>query len=192
MRRHAERVRELAEPLRDEGFVLLAGAEVDIMADGSLYYPDELLAELDWVVASLHVGQRQDRDRATKRLLSAVENPHVHVLGHPSGRMIGRREGYDFDVELVASRAAATGTFLEINCQPHRLDLRPSHARVALAAGARLAISTDAHNPGSFRRLALGVAMARRAGATRDDVLNARDWAGVEAMRATYGAASAR
>ena len=106
--------------------------------------------------------------------------------------MIGRREGYDFDVELVASRRGGDGTFLEINCQPHRLDLRPSHARAGARRRRPLVISTDAHNPGSFRRLALGAAMARRAWATRDDVLNARDWAGVEAIRAMYGAAGAR
>ena len=160
------------------------------MADGSLFYPDDLLAELDWVVASLHVGQKQDRDRATKRLLAAVENPHVDVVGHPSGRLIGKREGYEFDIEVVAERAAATGTFLEINCQPDRLDLRPSHARAAIAAGAMLVISTDAHRPAAFARLALGAAMARRAGATSDDVLNARSWSEVEAVRSRYGAAA--
>jgi DNA polymerase (family 10) len=182
LRRHVERIRELASTI-DDGFVLLAGAEVDIMADGTLFYPDDVLAELDWVVASLHVGQRQDRDRATKRLLAGVEHPSVDVLGHPSGRLIGRREGYDFDVEKVATRAAECGTFLEINCQPDRLDLRPAHARVAVEAGARLVISTDAHRTASFRRLALGAAVARRGWVTPDAVVNTRSWPEVAALR---------
>jgi DNA polymerase (family 10) len=179
---HVERVREFAASA-PEGLVVLAGAEVDVMADGSLYYPDDLLAELDWVVASLHVGQRAGSDRITSRLLAAVEHPSVDVLGHPSGRLIGRREGYDFDVERVVARAAECGTFLEINCQPDRLDLRPSHARLALAAGAKLVISTDAHRPASFSRLALGAAMARRAWATAEDVVNTRPWPEVQQLR---------
>jgi DNA polymerase (family 10) len=166
-----------------DGFVLLAGSEVDIMADGSLYYRDDVLAELDWVVASLHVGQRQDRDRATRRLLAAVEHPLVDVVAHPSGRLLGRRDGYDFDLEAVFSRAAECGTFLEINCQPDRLDLRPAHARLALEAGVKLVVSTDAHRPAALGRLPLGTAMARRAWATADDIVNTRPWPELARLR---------
>jgi DNA polymerase (family 10) len=179
--RHLELIRAHAATL--DGFTLLAGAEVDIMVDGSLYYDDALLAELDWVVASLHVGQRQDSDRATKRLLAAIENPHVDVIAHPSGRLLGRRDGYEFDVQAVCEAAASTGTFLEINCGPNRLDLRPSHAKAAIEAGVKLVISTDAHRATSFAHRALGVAMARRAWATADDIANTRSWAELQPLR---------
>jgi DNA polymerase (family 10) len=179
--RHLERIRELAATL--DGFTLLAGVEVDVMVDGSLYYDDELLAQVDWVVASLHVGQRQDSDRATRRLLAAIDNPYVDVIAHPSGRLLGRRDGYDFDVQAVAEAAARTGTFLEINCGPNRLDLRPSHAKAAIEAGAKLVISTDAHRSTSFAHRALGVAMARRAWATADDIANTRTWAELDRLR---------
>ncbi len=179
--RHLEAIRELAATL--DGFTLLAGAEVDVMVDGSLYYDDELLAQLDWVVASLHVGQRQDSDRATSRLLAAIENPYVDVIAHPSGRLLGRREGYEFDMGAVAEASARTGTFLEINCGPARLDLRPSHAKAAIEAGVKLVISTDAHRTTSFGHRALGVAMARRAWATADDIANTRSWAELDGLR---------
>jgi DNA polymerase (family X) len=179
--RHLERIREHAATL--DGFTLLAGVEVDVMVDGSLYYDDELLAQVDWVVASLHVGQRQDSERATRRMLSAIENPHVDVLAHPSGRLLGRREGYEFDMQAVAEAAARTGTFLEINCGPNRLDLRPSHAKAAIEAGVKLVISTDAHRTTSFAHRALGVAMARRAWATAGDIANTLPWAELDRLR---------
>ena len=152
--RHLEKIRSYAATL--DGFTLLAGVEVDVMVDGSLYYDDELLAQVDWVVASLHVGQRQDSERATSRMLAAIENPYVDVLAHPSGRLLGRREGYDFDMGAVAEAAARTGTFLEINCGPARLDLRPAHAKAAIEAGVKLVISTDAHRTTSFAHRTLG------------------------------------
>ncbi|HEY1480517.1 MAG TPA: DNA polymerase/3'-5' exonuclease PolX [Gaiellales bacterium] len=181
LRRHVERIRAYGETI--DGLTLLAGAEVDVMVDGSLYYDDTLLAELDWVVASLHVGQRQDSERATHRLISAIENPHVDVIGHPSGRLLGRRDGYEFDVPAVVEAAARSGTFLEINCGPARLDLRPAHAKAAIEGGVKLLISTDAHRSTSFAHLQLGVAMARRAWATADDIANTRPWAELDAMR---------
>jgi DNA polymerase (family 10) len=181
--RQLESIRELAARL--DGFTLLAGAEVDVMVDGSLYYDDELLAQCDWVVASLHVGQRQDSERATRRMLAAIDNPYVDVLAHPSGRLLGRRDGYDFDMQAVAEAAARTGTFLEINCGPNRLDLRPSHAKAAIEAGVKLVISTDAHRSTSFAHRALGVAMARRAWATAADIANTRSWPELDAMRKT-------
>ena len=150
VRRQIEAVHLIRETL--DGFELLAGCEVDIMGDGSLYLPDDLLGELDWVLASLHVAQRQDADRMTKRLLAAAEHPSVDAIGHPSGRMIGKREGYDFDVEAVVAACAEHGTFLEINAQPHRLDLRPAHARLAVA-GRRQARDLDRRAPHGRARL---------------------------------------
>jgi DNA polymerase (family 10) len=119
----------------------------------------------------------------TKRLLAAAEHPSVDAIGHPSGRMIGKRDGYDFDVEAVAASCARHGTFMEINAQPHRLDLRPAHARLALAAGVKLVISTDAHRMAALDYQELGVFMARRAGATKDDVANARPLAELQTLR---------
>jgi DNA polymerase (family 10) len=119
----------------------------------------------------------------TKRLLAAAEHPSVDAIGHPSGRMIGKRDGYDFDVEAVVAACAQHGTFMEINAQPHRLDLRPGHARLALAAGAKLVISTDAHRMAALDYQELGVFMARRAGATQDDVANARPLAELQKLR---------
>ncbi len=179
--RHLESIRELAATL--DGFTLLAGVEVDVMVDGSLYYDDDLLSQVDWVVASLHVGQRQDSARATGRMLAAIENPYVDVLAHPSGRLLGRRDGYEFDVQAVVEAAARTRTFLEINCGPSRLDLRPAHARAAIEAGVKLVISTDAHRTTSFAHRTLGVAMARRAWATADDIANTRPWAELDRLR---------
>ena len=181
VRRQIEAVHRVRETL--SGFELLAGCEVDIMGDGTLYLPDDVLDELDWVVASLHVAQRQAPDRITKRLLAAAEHPFVDVIGHPSGRLIGEREGYGFDVEALVAACAEHGTFLEINSQPHRLDLRPAHARLALAAGVKLVISTDAHRLAALAYQELGVFMARRAGATSDDIVNTRPLAQVAELR---------
>jgi DNA polymerase (family 10) len=181
VRRQIEAVQRVRETL--DGFELLAGCEVDIMGDGSLYLPDDVLSELDWVIASLHVAQRQAPDRITKRLVAAAEHPYVDVIGHPSGRLIGTREGYDFDVEALVAACAEHGTFIEINSQPHRLDLRPAHARLALAAGVKLVISTDAHRLAAIDYQELGVFMARRAGATHDDVANARPLAELQKLR---------
>jgi DNA polymerase (family X) len=131
----------------------------------------------------MHQGQRGDRERIMKRMLAALEHPLVDVLGHPTGRLIGRRDGMDVDVAQMTEAAAKHGTWLEINCQPHRLDLRPAHARRAIDAGVPIVISTDAHRPDSFPRLDLGVAMARRAWATAADVANTRSWAELQALR---------
>jgi DNA polymerase (family 10) len=181
VRKQIEAVQRIRETL--DGFELLAGCEVDIMGDGSLYLPDDVLSELDWVLASLHVAQRQDSDRMTKRLLAAAEHPCVDAIGHPSGRMIGKREGYAFDIEALVGACAEHGTFLEINSQPHRLDLRPAHARLALQAGVKLVISTDAHRLAALDYQELGVFMARRAGATADDIVNARPFAKLMELR---------
>ncbi|HEU0337131.1 MAG TPA: DNA polymerase/3'-5' exonuclease PolX [Gaiellaceae bacterium] len=159
---------------------LLRGIEVNIRADGSLDVPDETLAGLDWVVASLHTAF----DRSpTERILAAVENPHVDCIGHLSGRRLSRRKGAEIDVERIVARAAETGTALEINSQPDRLDMRDTHARLAGEAGVRVAVNTDAHSVGALGYLELGVSQARRAWLTREQVLNTRPWPEIEKTR---------
>jgi len=158
----------------DEGFRLLHGCELEIRADGQLDYPDELLATFDLVVASLHVGRRQTRAELTQRVLNAIENPHVDVIAHPSGRMIGTRDDLDLDWDTVYSAAARTGTVLEMNGSPHRLDLSVERARRALEVGCLLSIDSDAHHTREFAYLGWGVSQARRAWVEPGNVLNTR------------------
>ena len=162
--------------------VVLKGIEVDLLEKGGLDLPDDLLAEADWVVASLHYGQNQPRDKITARLIEAIENPYVAVIGHPTGRLINRRPAYDVDLEAVIAAAARTGTFLEINANPWRLDLDDRHAAAAKAAGVKLVISTDAHSTRGFEVLRCGVLQARRAGLEANDVVNTRTLAGLRKL----------
>ena len=163
---------ETARRAMGKAFTLLQGAEVEILADGKLDYPDEVLAELDLVIASLHTSLRQSRERVTRRLMNAIQNPHVDLIAHPTGRLIGQREGADLDMESILQAAADHDVILEINANPERLDLNDVFARRALELGCRLAINTDAHRPEhlDFRHYGLGV--ARRAWATADQVVN--------------------
>jgi DNA polymerase (family 10) len=154
--------------------VVLKGIEVDILEKGGLDLPDDVLAQADWVVASLHYGQNQPRDRITARILEAIGNPHVDVIGHPTGRLINRRPAYDVDIEAVIAAAARAGTFLEINANPWRLDLDDRMAAAAKRAGVRLVISTDAHSTRGLEVMRCGILQARRAGLTADDVVNTR------------------
>ena len=162
--------------------VVLKGIEVDLLEKGGLDLPDDVLAEADWVVASLHYGQNQSREKITARLIEAIENPHVAVIGHPTGRLINRRPAYDVDLEAVIAAAARTGTFLEINANPWRLDLDDRHAAAAKAAGVKLVISTDAHSTRGFEVLRCGVLQARRAGLEAKDVVNTRTLAGIRQL----------
>ena len=155
-------------------FRVLTGIELEVRADGSLDLPDDVLADLDLVVASLHVGLRQERERVTARLLGAIRNPHVNIIAHPTGRLIGQREGADLDMEMILHAAAETNTALEINGHPSRLDLNDVHVRRAVALGVPLVISSDAHDVDGFDVLRFGVATARRGWATAADVLNTR------------------
>ena len=157
------------------GIRLLAGSEVDIHADGRLDYDDTTLAKLDLVVASPHAALKQSPEDATARLIAAVSNPHVHVLGHPTGRMIGRRPGLEPDMHAVAEAAAANNTALEINANPQRLDLRDRHVRIALAAGALISINTDAHAAEHFSFMRYGVLTGRRGCLRADQCINAWD-----------------
>src|SRR6476646_5097781 len=175
MRKQIERVRELAATL-DGGFTLLVGAEVDILKNGSLDYSDELMAELDVVVASLHSSHRLNEADQTRRLCAAMENPHVDIIGHPTGRMLGKRPAYAMDMEAVIAKAVETGTVLEVSGQPHRLDLTDSNVRMAVTAGAKLSIDTDAHSLAALDYMRFGVMNARRGWASPGDVVNTRTW----------------
>ena len=180
LERQAEEIAGLNETL--SRMRILSGIEVDIRADGSLDMDDEALAERDWVMASIHAGFDQPRDRLTERLLAAMDNPHVDCIGHPTGRKINRRAPYELDWERVLEHAVATGTFLEINAQPDRLDLTDTHARAAAEAGVGIVISTDAHHVHELDNLELGVAQARRGWIRPEQVVNARPWRDVRRM----------
>jgi DNA polymerase (family 10) len=168
-----------------EGFRLLHGCELEIRADGQLDYPDKLLATFDLVVASLHVSRRQPRAELTQRVLNAIRNPHVDVIAHPSGRMIGTRDDLDLDWETVYAEAAGTGTVLEMNGSPHRLDLAVERARKAIELGCVVSIDSDAHHTREFSHLAWGVSQARRAWVTPANVLNTRSRADLLAWLAS-------
>jgi DNA polymerase (family X) len=155
-------------------FRLLRGIEVEILADGSLGLPDEVLAELDVVVASIHSGLRQERDTITARCLKAIRNPHVDILGHPTGRMIEARPPADLDMEAVLAACAETGTVPEINAHPSRLDLSDIYARRAVELGCKIAINCDAHELSGMEMMEYGIATARRAWLTADNVINTR------------------
>ncbi|GAF75515.1 unnamed protein product, partial [marine sediment metagenome] len=146
-KRLAQQIRQihkLGEQLK--GITILAGTEVDILADGSLDFDDKLLAELDFVIASIHSGLRSPREKVTARTLNAMDNPYVNCIAHPTGRLIGRREPMDIDIAAVVKHAAQTHTALEVNANPWRLDLKDTHCKMAIEAGVKLAIGTDAHN----------------------------------------------
>ena len=175
-----EELREQIEAIRsvdaDHDIDVFAGVEANIGEDGSVSVGEDVLAELDCVVASPHSGLDGD---GTDRIVAAIEHPAVDIIGHPTGRLLNQRPGLDLDVERVAESAADNGTALEINADPHRLDLRSSNVKVAIEAGATIAIDTDAHRPGAYESIRYGVHTARRGWAEADDVLNTRDADGV-------------
>jgi DNA polymerase (family 10) len=156
------------------GFTILKGIEVDILKDGRLDLPDSSLSQLDVVVAAVHSHFDLPRGEQTDRIVRAVENRHVSILAHPTGRLIGEREPYEVDMDRVISAARDAGCHLEINAEPDRLDLNDIHAHAARTMGAKLAISTDAHSVDAFACMRFGIDQARRAWLTPDDVLNTR------------------
>ena len=156
-----------------DSILILQGAEVEIKADGALDYSDQVLSEFDIVFASLHVSLRQPGQQVTQRLLNAIQNPHVDVIGHPTGRLIPDREGADLDMETVFSAAAESGVALEISAHPERLDLNDIHARRAIELGIVLSINTDAHSPGELDLMHFGVSTARRGWVEARHVINA-------------------
>jgi DNA polymerase (family 10) len=184
----AELERRIAE-VRDwnadapRGFRLLAGSEVNILPDGGLDYEDGLLGELDWVVASVHTSFRSSATAMTERVVTAISNPLVDCVGHLTGRLIGRREPYDIDVERVAEAAVASGTMLEINGNPNRRDLSERHARLVAEIGALICVNTDAHRVATLENMTYGIATARRAWLTKKQVANTRPWRDLERRR---------
>jgi len=169
---HARRIRDISGKL--DGITLLAGIECDIRPDGKMDLADDCLAELDLVVASVHSAFNQDEAQMTDRVLRAIENPYVDIVGHPTGRLLLKREPYKLNVPAVIDAAAAAHVALEINCQVDRLDLCDTHARLAREKGVTIVISTDSHSRGGFRLMRWGVTVARRAWLTPVDVLNTR------------------
>lgn len=170
-----DKQREEVDAANDElagEFTVLQGVEVEIKADGTLDYDDETLAKFDIVLASLHTSLRQPREQITERLLNAIRNPYVRIIGHPRGRLLPDREPADLDMDAVYEAAAEHNVALEINANPHRLDLDDIHARRAVEMGVKLTISTDAHRPDQFALMHYGVTMARRGWVTAADVVN--------------------
>lgn len=165
-----EKIRELNKQWND--FYVLTGVEVDILADGSLDHPDEVLARADVVIASIHSGFKQDKDRITRRILAAIENDHVDIIGHPTGRLLGHREPYAVDVEEIIEAAARHNKVLEINASPDRLDLSEFYVQLARESGVLVAINTDAHDRRRLDEMIYGVSVARRAWLEPSHVLN--------------------
>jgi len=159
-----------------KGFTILKGIEVDILKDGELDLPDATLAQLDVVIASVHSFFDLPREAQTQRMILAMRNPHVSIVGHPSGRLIGEREPYDIDMDAITSTARDLDCYLEINAEPDRLDLNDIHAHMAKSKGVKIAISTDAHSVNAFQYMRFGVDQARRAWLTADDVINTRQF----------------
>jgi DNA polymerase (family 10) len=190
LRRQIELVHEANQ--RIEGIELLAGSEVNVLPDGSLDYEDELLAQLDWIVASVHTSFKLGEQAMTERMIAAMEHPLVDAIGHPTGRLIERRSPYEVDLEAVFAAAARTGTMLEINANPARRDLSDINARVARGAGVRLVINSDAHRTRTLENMRWGVATARRAWLSREDVANTRGWQELAALRKPSAARQSR
>jgi DNA polymerase (family 10) len=174
-----DRVRSTEIP----GLKLLVGSEVNILPDGSVDYEDELLEQLDWVVASVHTSFRMPAAEMTARIVRAIEHPFVDCIGHLSGRKIEQRPPYDFDFDAILDAAKRTNTLLEINSNPDRRDINELHARVAAAAGIPILINCDAHRTGGFSVARYGVATARRAWLTPSQIANTRGWEELAAER---------
>jgi DNA polymerase (family 10) len=179
LRRRIEEIRSLDEP----GILVLAGTETNIMPDGTLDYEDDLLGELDWVVASLHTSFRLSEQEQTERMLRAMEDPLVDVIGHPTGRLLQSREPYPIDIDRVIAKALETGTFLEINSNPDRRDLNDIYARAAAQAGVTLLVDSDSHGVETLSNVRYGIATARRAWVTAEQVGNTRPWDELRKMR---------
>ena len=177
-----QQVREINAEI--DGLEVLAGSEVDILKDGSLDFPDELLAQLDIVVASIHAGLSMSESEMTDRIIRAIENPYVTIIGHPTGRLLGRRPGYAINLKAVIDAAAAHHVALEINAAPSRLDLEPSAVRQARVHGVLFSINTDAHRISDLERALFGINIARRSWLEKTDVLNTYSLASVKEMLA--------
>jgi DNA polymerase (family 10) len=167
---HIKKIRKVNQQM--EGITIFAGIEVDILAEGELDLSDSVLEQMDLVIASVHSHFQQDQPQMTDRLLRAIDNPNVSIVGHPTGRLLLRREGYNFDCEKVFAAAAQAGIALEHNAYPDRLDLRDQHLRLAKSKGAKFVINTDSHHTSHMEKIRYGVLQLRRAWLTKQDVLN--------------------
>jgi DNA polymerase (family 10) len=179
--RQIERIREIDARL--DGIMLLAGSEVNVLPNGTLDYADDVLEQLDWVVASLHTSFRMKEKEMTERMIHAMEHPLVDAIGHPTGRKIDKREAYALDIEKVVEAAVRTGTFLEINSAPDRRDLNEQNARHAVEAGAMLVIDSDSHGVETLANIRYGVATARRGWVSAAQVANTRPWKELDKLR---------
>ena len=175
LRAQWKQVEQLNQQL-DGQLLVLKGIECDILEAGGMDLPDDVLAEADWVIASVHFGQRQSREQITDRILGAIANPHVSIVAHPTGRLVNRREPYEVDMDAVMQAAAETGTLLELNANPARLDLHDAHCAAAKGRGIPIVISSDAHSIEGLDVMRYGVLQARRGGLSVDDVANTRGW----------------
>ncbi|MFI8494262.1 DNA polymerase/3'-5' exonuclease PolX [Peribacillus butanolivorans] len=179
-----ERLREQKQIIHDlnekyDDFTVLSGIEMDILPDGTLDYDDELLAEMDLVIASIHSSFSQSRDTIMERLKTALNNPHVDIIAHPTGRIIGKRTGYDVDIDMLIELALETNTALELNANPNRLDLAPPHLRKAQEAGVPIVINTDAHSIDMLEHMPVGVSSAKKGWIKKSTVLNAKNTDGL-------------
>ncbi len=172
-----KQIREIDELNKKmKNFKIIKGIEVDILEDGTLDLPDDILKELDLVICAIHYNMKLSKKKQTRRILKAMENPYFNILAHPTGRMINKRSGYDMDMDEVMKEAADHGCYLEINSNPDRIDLNDKHIRKAREKGVKLAISTDAHSIGNLEYIKYGVAQARRGWLGKDDIINTRSW----------------
>ena len=160
----------------DGSITILKGIECDILEKGGMDLPDDVLARADWVLASIHYGQKQSRDQITDRILGAIQNPYVTAIAHPTGRLLNQREPYEVDIDTMFTAAAQHGTLLELNANPRRLDLNEIHCAAAKEHGIPVVINTDAHSIAGLDVMRYGILQARRAGLTKADVANSRPW----------------
>ena len=181
LRTQWKEIDKLNKKLGDD-FVIFKGIECDILEKGGMDLDDDVLAQADWVLASIHYGQKQPREQITERILGAIRNPHVTAIAHPTGRLINRREAYEVDLDAVFKTAQEHGKFLELNASPHRLDLTDVHCAKAKSLGIPIVINTDAHSTKGLKDLRYGIKQARRGGLTKSDVVNTRTWRQLKKM----------
>ena len=180
LEKRIEEIESLNRKLR--GFRVLKSIEVDILEDGSLDLPDSILKELDLVVGAVHYGLNLSREKQTKRILKAMENPYFTILAHPTGRVINERPPYDVDMERILAAARDLNCVLELNAHPSRLDLNDIHCKTAKELGVKIAISTDAHSVDGLDHMRFGVGQARRGGLEASDVVNTRPWGALKKL----------